>query len=949
MPRTKLFDRWWRRWLGVALSAVMCAATVGAQSQRATLEGTVHDSTGGSISEAEVLVREAETNQTRTTVTARDGSFRIPDLPVGTYEIRLEYDGFDPYQHGGITLAIGQTARLDIELRPAGVAESVTVRTQPSPLDSAQTSVATTIDTERIEELPVRSRNYLDFVLLAPGVVRSNVDTRSGGSSLPNSGFSFGGLRPRSNMLTIDGLDNNDEFSGASRTELSLEIVREFQVVNHGWTAENGGASGGAINVVTKSGANTTHGDAFVFAQPGALNARPKLEDIGGVKPALLRYRAGIAIGGPVVKDRAFYYTAFEREHARGEAASDIERGSASAINGALASGLFPDLTTRQLTSGLFPTLRDETEWSAKATRQLTGRGAWVTRFALTDGRDDNDAFNAGGLSDLSARGTNATADRAVTSSWATTLGSRTTNDLRGQVATRRVDAHTTDQHGPGVTIAGVADFGTPYWGNSTHDQRYLQMADTVGWIHRTHFVKAGADVQHVSVSGTTTDGHAGKYAFRALSDFLGRRPDSFRQMLGGTGANLAVTRPGAFVQDRWGPTSAFTLDFGVRFDASVFSPRFRITHRELSPRLGVAWTPTPEWIIRGGAGTFSDRLVLAAFERASLLERQQPLEHIVGPSSVAAPSIYTVRTGAWAPSSRQVSIGAERQLTANLTASINYLFVAGRHLPRTVNTNLPPPVMLTVTNAAALGVAAPVPQQLGRLVFGTARLDPRWDGSFELQPTASSTYRGVTVAFNRRLANEVEWSAGYTWSHARDTASDFDEQPQNPYALDDEWGNSRYDQRHRLVVNALFDVPIGEDEDRQPGEVPGAFVRAFSHISVAPIFTAASGRPVNVITGADDNLTHAFPYSARPLNVVRNSLRLPGSVTLDLRILKYFPISRHGKLDLVFEAFNLLNRTNVTQVNAVFGPLLTPRETFGRPIEADPSRQVQLSIDFEF
>jgi hypothetical protein len=896
-----------------------------------------------------VLVRDAETNQKRSTVTARDGSFRIPDLPVGTYEVRAEYDGFDPYQHGGVTLTIGQTARLDIELHPAGVAESVTVSTQPPPLDSTQTSVATTIDTERIEELPVRSRNYLEFVLLAPGVARSNPDTQSGtGASLPDSGFSFGGLRPRSNSLTIDGLDNNDEFSGASRTELSLEMVREFQVVNNGWAAENGGASGGAINVVTKSGANTIHGDVFVFAQGGVLDASPKLEDTGGIKPALHRYRAGLAIGGPIVKDHTFYYTAFEREHTRGESASDIEPGVASAINGVLASGGFPDLTTWQLTRGLFPTALGETEWSAKATAQLTGRGALVGRVALTDNRDDHDAFHAGGLSDLSARGSSATADRAVTGSWTTTVGSHATNDLRGQAATRRVDAYTTDHQGPGVTIAGVADFGTPYSGNSTDAQRYLQVGDTVGWIHGAHFVKAGADVRHVTVSGTTTDGHAGLYAFRALSEFAVRRPDSFRQLAGGTDVNLAVTRPGVFVQDRWSPTSALTVDAGLRFDASMLSPRLGITHRELSPRLGVAWTPEATWVIRGGAGTFSDRLVLASFERASLTERQQAFEQVAGRSS-QAPSIYTVRTGSWAPSSRQVSIGAEHQITTDLTASINYLDVAGRHLPRTVNVNLLPPVILTPSNAAALGVEAPVPQQLGRLVFGTGRLDPRWDDIFELQPTASSTYRGVTVAFTRRLANELEWSAAYTWSHARDSSSDFDEQPQNPYALDDEWADSRYDQRHRLVVSALFDLPIGDEEDRQPGAMPGTWTRAFSHISVAPVFTAGSGSPANAVTGGDDNETRVFPLTARPLKVARNSLRLPASATLDLRILKYFTIAPHGKLDLVVEAFNLLNRTNVTQVNTVFGPLLTAGETFGRLIGAGPSRQMQLSVDFEF
>jgi len=183
----------------------------------------------------------------------------------------------------------------------------VTVSATPPAIDPARTAVSVTvIDTERIEELPVRSRNYLEFVLLAPAVVRSPGGASSPGAvSLPSdSGFSFAGLRPRSNTLTIDGLENNDEFSGGSRTELSLEIVREFQVVTSGWSAESGGASGGAINVVTKSGSNILHGDAFLFAQP-----------------SLARFRGGLAFGGPLVADRTFYYTAGEQEETRGQSA----------------------------------------------------------------------------------------------------------------------------------------------------------------------------------------------------------------------------------------------------------------------------------------------------------------------------------------------------------------------------------------------------------------------------------------------------------------------------------------------------------------------------------------------------------------------------------------------------------------------------------------------------
>jgi hypothetical protein len=379
----------------------------------------------------------------------------------------------------------------------------------------------------------------------------------------------------------------------------------------------------------------------------------------------------------------------------------------------------------------------------------------------------------------------------------------------------------------------------------------------------------------------------------------------------------------------------------------SLFPSSLGIMNGQMSPRVGVAWLPTAKWVIRGGAGVFADRFVLAAVERGWLAQQNQVVEYITNGPPVS-PSVYTVQRGAWNPSSRQASVGAERQLTANLTASINYLFVRGHDLPRTVNVNLPSPQTLTITNAASLGVEAPVPQQLGRPVSGRERPNPSWDGIFELQPTASSAYHGITMGLNRRLANDIEWSAVYTWSHTKDSASDFDEQPQNPYALADEWSDSRYDQRQRFVVSALFDLPIGEEEDRTAGEVPNAWIRAFSHIEVAPILTVGSGHAANVITGGDDNRTRAL-FTSRPLDVGRNSWRLPSSATLDVRMLKYFNIKPHGKLDLVVEAFNVLNRTNVTQVNTVYGPRLTALQSFGRTIETGPARQLQFSIDFEF
>jgi len=298
----------------------------------------------------------------------------------------------------------------------------------------------------------------LHFVQLAPGVVSvPRPATAQTTSVLPDSGFSFAGLRPRSNTLTIDGPDNNDRYSGASRTELSLETVREFQVVTNGYAAENGGASGGAINVVTKSGTNAIHGDAFIFREFGALDAPPPLEDTLGVKPDVTRFRGGFSMGGPVAKDRTFFYAAVEWEQTHGQAASDIDPQTASMINTHMVPGI-PRLTT-----GLFPTALTETEWSGKVTHAETPRHLLMVRVAGTNRTDTTDAFNTGGLSDISARGSNGTRDTTVSAMWPNVLGSRATNDVRGQLASRHVGLSTTDTRGPGMSIAGVADFGRPY------------------------------------------------------------------------------------------------------------------------------------------------------------------------------------------------------------------------------------------------------------------------------------------------------------------------------------------------------------------------------------------------------------------------------------------------------------------------------------------------------
>src|SRR5262249_13352467 len=249
-----------------------------------------------------------------------------------------------------------------------------------------------------------------------------------------------------------------------------------------------------------------------------------------------------------------------------------------------------------------------------------------------------------------------------------------------------------------------------------------------------------------------------------------------------------------------------------------------------------------------------------AAFQAAG---GGSPAASLVG----VMPSIYRADSGLATPYSEQVSLAAEHLLARDLTVNASYLFVRGIKLPRTRNINLLPPGPF----------------------FGHGRADPRFNDIYQLEDSASSTYQGASLTLNRRMSNELEFSASYTFSKTLDDASDFDEQPQNPFAVFAERALSHQDQRHRLVFNALWELPIGDVEVGKPPKTD-LFTRLFGRIEVAPIFTLESGRPVNPLTGIDSNGNGAFPLSSRPLGFGRNSFRTPMVANVDLRVLKYFP-----------------------------------------------------------
>jgi outer membrane receptor protein involved in Fe transport len=950
---------------GVVVLAIAFCSEAQTSRVAGAVQGSVVDQTGSAVVAATTTLRNQGTNQTRTVLTNTEGFFRAGELPVGQYELRVESSGFSPYVNNALVVSVGTAVQIAVRLSPATVQQQITVSGQPPPIDPTETTEATTIDHDRIEESPVVSRNYLDFVLLAPQLTRSNVQGATGGkSALADSGFSFAGLRSRSNSLYIDGVENNDEFTGSARTELSPETVREFQVVNNGLSAESGGGASGPINVVTKSGVNTLHGDAFLFVQNGALNARDPLTNETGA-PDLNRFRAGLSAGGPIVRGHTFYYVAGEQEGAHGDDSSLIPPSVAGTINGVLGFGAFTRISTRAINPAVFRIARAETEVSGRVDHQIGSKHSLLLKYALTNNREAGDGFNTGGLVDPSGRGSSFVEDQGVTGSLTSVLSDNALNSVRFQVSTRRAVLRTADQIGPEISIAGLVDFGRPYDGNDKRRENHYELADVASLAKGRHLFSFGGDLDWIRENVSAADGFGAVYIFPTLNAFLNGEPDQYRQAFGNPNTNFGSPKYSGFIQDHWTLTKRLTIDAGIRYDFEHLPTQFKHDTNDFAPRIGLAYSPSPEWALRAGFGVFFDRYLLAAVNSALEKNGLQGFEQVAdGPAATQVfqselggsagspipsirPSIFTADPNLQTSRSEIASVGVERLITNNLTASATFLFARGVRLSRTRNVNLLPPVLLTPDNAASLGIPNPFPQQLGRLVFPPTRLSSQFDNIYQWENHASSVYHGLSLSLNRRLSNEMSFSGSYTISKAIDDASDFNEQPENPYSLHAERALSSNDQRHRFVFSGTFDLPFADEEEGKKS--PGVIAKLFGNIEAAPILIIGSGRPINPLTGFDANRSGAFPLSSRPLGFGRNSLATTSQVQFDLRVLKFFKVGEHGKLDFVIESFNVLNYTNVVGLNQFYGAGSSPIPVFATANKAAIPRQLQFSVDFEF
>src|SRR5258707_3834339 len=293
--------------------AACLAPTVSAQvgASNAQLNGTVHDESGGSIAKTNVILRETETNRTYTAVTNDNGLFVLPNLPPGHYELTTEAPGFARSVQTGIVLTVGQVATIDITAKVAASTERITVTTEVPPVEPTRTEVSAVISSSQIESLPISGRLFTDFALLTPGVTTGRTSLQSTITEAEVTRISVGGMRDLSNMVTVDGADTVNTATGSQRGTPSQEAVSEFRVVNNGFGAEQGRAMGGIVNIITKSGTNDFHGSVYDYFENNALNARALLQP-SPIPDTLRQNQFGATFGGPIKKDRTFFFLNFE-------------------------------------------------------------------------------------------------------------------------------------------------------------------------------------------------------------------------------------------------------------------------------------------------------------------------------------------------------------------------------------------------------------------------------------------------------------------------------------------------------------------------------------------------------------------------------------------------------------------------------------------------------------
>jgi hypothetical protein len=932
--------------IGLFCLGVLVAAGQ-ASIQYGSIGGRVSDSSGGVIQGAKVSARQLDTNITGVQLTDKEGRFRFPYLKGGPYEVRIESPGFATAT-GSVAVGAGSAYELPFTLAIASAENGVTVTDVGELLETARTEVAGAVTRSEIRSLPLSGRNPVDLALLIPGVSPTNTAANqlfAETSAVPGQGISVGSQRNFSNSFIVDGLSNNDDAAGLTGTYYGLDVVDEFRVVTSGGQAEFGRALGGYINVVTKSGSNTLHGDMYGYFRNQRLNAANAL---AGIALPMTQAQYGASLGGPAVRDRTFYFANFEQRRLNQAGLTTISPANVAAINAKLESIGYPG---PPIATGIYPNPVHSANGFAKVDHQFGARDQFTVRHSLYHVTAVN-SRGAGGLSAPTASANLDSTDQTMAASNIVTVSPRLVNETRGQFTRSVLKAPPSDPIGPAVSISGVASFGTLSGSPTARLNKLVEVVDNLSYLAGAHALRVGADFLYNDDAITYPRSIRGSYSFSSLANFLAGTYNSagFTQTF--ANSMVAQTNPngGLYAQEEWKLGPRLTLNLGVRYDLQFLKTIAPDTNN-VSPRAGFAWAPfaSRKTVVRGSYGLFYDRIPLRALANALLsagnttdAAKLSQITISLSPTQAGAPVFPNILSGLTPAAgllfnfstmdphmrnaySEQGSFEIEHQVGARSTLSVGYQHLRGAHLVISVNQNVPACAASGNNNGC--------------------RPNPNFANNSQYSSLADSHYDGLHVSLVERPVRWGSYRISYTYSKALDNVGEFFfSSPLNNFNIWQDYGCSDDDQRNRLVFTGAIHPPAASTS--------GRWARIGHGFELSGMLQYYSPLPFNITTGANTIQGTA----ARPLVNGTFISRNAGSgfdfLNVSGRLSRAFQITERLRLTAVVEGFNLTNHVNGVTRNGTFGSgayPANPSPTFGQLTAVNDSRSFQLALRLQF
>ena len=989
---------------------LVCAVPHAGAQTLAALEGRVFDSSGASIPAAVVTIRDAATGFTAAAPAGTDGRYHIGPLPAGSYMVTAEAPGFRGVIVEQLVVDVGRIVVRDFTLSIGDRSESVVVRADAPLVDRATATVGNVVTSDTIKDIPLNGRHFMDLGPLVPGGV---APSQTGFSSRPIRGvgslaFNVAGNREEAVAYLVNGVTTNNLTFGSLIFEPPLGAIQEFKADTSGLNPEHGHVSGAIVNIVTRSGTDSLHGDAFDFARNSALDARNFFEVTPQPHP-FRRQQFGGSVGGPIKRGQTFFFGVYEgfRQHQEVDLNSLVPTGAQRAsVTDPIVLGLLPliphatvvDAAGNGRYIGSAPANVNIDRWTVDVRHRLRP-GNSLEGFFGGEYVDSNEPTSAGNSIPGFGQVSHPSA-YILTITDTQVYGARGVNELRFgrnklNGGTYPASTLNPSDYGirdgvadpiglPQMIVAGDLNFGGPGpLPQGRHDTSYI-LNDTYTYMTGRHALKFGGEYRYF-INDNFAQG-TGTFNFPTMNAFLSGTANAFTTTLGLRTSLIHQPATSLFVQDRLSAGDRLTIELGLRyewnitpteqddkfvvFDAETASlvrvgvavPRiYRQNNLNFEPRLGIVWDVSREGrtVVRAAyTRTVDQPSTTAVRDTAGNPPYGVPLA-ASGPLTLASAIGATMPVGL-APSTvdpnfrnaalQSWNVNVQRQIGRDAAVTIGYQGSAGSNLRITANINAP---VNGVRPFPAVSASSPI-------LPGTPLGNIMQVGS-----AGFSTYNGGWISITKRLSRGLQVDASYMRSKSLDTNSlnSTGFAIQNPQDIANEYGLSDFDARNRFVLSGSYSLPFRNH-----------FLT--SGWQLAAVAQSQSGNPVNIVTSTSS--VNGLPNTVRPNvtgpirivgsvnqwfdpsvfvavngygNLGRNVVIGPGFNNVDLSATKDFRFAGGPHLQFRADVFDLFNHPNFGPPGNIvgsptFGQITRTRLPTG---EAGSSRQVQLAVRFAF